>query len=488
MTGEVRTRPRPALPGTVAEIAASEPGEKSAALFDLDGTLIAGFSAKVFLQDRLRNREIGPAEVVRSLVLGLQGAAGLAGFQELMELSSRSLRGRRHEELMATGERLFAKRIARLVYPDVQRLVEAHQRRGHTVVLCSSATSYQVEPVASALGIKHVICNRMVVGDDGKLTGDIARPLVWGDAKATAAQEMATNLSVDLRRSWFYADGDEDVALMHLVGRPRPVNPGRRLAAVAKRRGWPIITVTGRGSTGVVGLARNAVGIASAVPAAAVGMAVGAIRRDKRAGLNVGLPLWITALFALNGVKLRVESGEEHLRSPRPAVFIFNHKNNFDSFLAAYLVRTNWTGVAKKELERDPMFGTVGRWMDAVFVDRSDTAVAIEQMKAMEGLAEKGLSVVVAPEGTRSHNGELLPFKKGAFRLAMATGLPIVPIVFRNSEVLGHRDANTIRPGTVDAVVLPPIDPAGWTLDDLPARIEEVRNLYLDAMEEWPAR
>jgi putative phosphoserine phosphatase/1-acylglycerol-3-phosphate O-acyltransferase len=473
-------------PGTVAEVDNSTDGPGNGAFFDLDGTLIAGFSAKVFLQDRLRNRDIGGGEVLRTLGLGLQGATGKAGFEELMEVSSKSLRGRRHEDLVATGDRLFKKRIAALVYPEMQRLVQAHQRRGHTVVLCSSATSYQVEPVASALGIEHVVCNRMVVDDEGKLTGDLVQPVIWGEGKARAAQELAEKLSVDLAQSWFYADGDEDVALMHLVGRPRPVNPRSRLEAVAKRRGWPILRVSGRGSTGAVGLARNAVGIASAVPAAALGIAVGAARRDKRAGLNVGLPAWIAALFAVNGVKLRVVEGEEHLKAPRPAVFIFNHKNNFDSFLAASLVRTNWTGVAKKELERDPMFRTLGRWMDAVFVDRSDSAVAVEQMKAMEGLARKGLSVMVAPEGTRSFNGELLPFKKGAFRVAMATGLPLIPIVFRNSEVLGHRDANTMRPGSVEAAVLPPIDVSDWTVENLAAHIEDVRRMYLDTLEDWP--
>jgi putative phosphoserine phosphatase / 1-acylglycerol-3-phosphate O-acyltransferase len=107
-------------------------------------------------------------------------------------------------------------------------------------------------------------------------------------------------------------------------------------------------------------------------------------------------------------------------------------------------------------------------------------------LKPLEEAAAKGLSIMVAPEGTRLDTHEVGPFKKGAFRMAMATGIPIVPIVIRNAEIIAGRNAATMNPGTVDAVVLPPIPVHDWTLDDLDARIAEVRQLFLDTLADWP--
>ena len=78
--------------------------------------------------------------------------------------------------------------------------------------------------------------------------------------------------------------------------------------------------------------------------------------------------------------------------------------------------------------------------MDVAFIDRSDPAEAVAALKPLEDLARKGLSVMVAPEGTRLDTRQVGPFKKGAFRIAMAAGLPIVPIVIRNAEVIAGRD------------------------------------------------
>jgi putative phosphoserine phosphatase/1-acylglycerol-3-phosphate O-acyltransferase len=69
----------------------------------------------------------------------------------------------------------------------------------------------------------------------------------------------------------------------------------------------------------------------------------------------------------------------------------------------------------------------------------------------------------------------------------MATGLPVVPIVIRNSDSVAGRNATTLHPGTVDIAVLPPIDVSDWTHDDLGKRIEEVRTRYLELLADWPA-
>jgi putative phosphoserine phosphatase/1-acylglycerol-3-phosphate O-acyltransferase len=79
------------------------------------------------------------------------------------------------------------------------------------------------------------------------------------------------------------------------------------------------------------------------------------------------------------------------------------------------------------------------------------------------------------------------PFKKGAFRIAMATGLPVVPIVIRNSDSVAGRNATTLNPGTVDIAVLPPVSVTDWTAANLPDKIEQIRENYLELLADWPA-
>src|SRR5439155_1595317 len=146
------------------------------------------------------------------------------------------LRGVPEKELEELAERIFARAIAAAIYPESRTLVQAHRRRGHTLALVSSATRYQVEPLARELGIPHVLCTRLEV-ENGRLTGRHVWPTCYGGGKALAARALAREQGVELRQSYFYTDSDEDLPLLEIVGRARPTNPSRRLAAIARRRG-----------------------------------------------------------------------------------------------------------------------------------------------------------------------------------------------------------------------------------------------------------
>ena len=130
--------------------------------------------------------------------------------------------------------------------------------------------------------------------------------------------------------------------------------------------------------------------------------------------------------------------------------------------------------------------GTIGKVLDAAFIDRDDPKAAVESLHKIEELARKGLSVLIAPEGTRLDTTEVGQFKKGPFRIAMAAGVPIVPIVIRNAEVIADRNSSTFNPGSVDVAVFPPIPTDDWTTENLTERIAEVRQLYLDTLRDWP--
>ena len=473
------------VPGSVAEVMASPAGSRIGAFFDLDGTLVAGFTAVILTQERFRSRDMGVGELISIIAAGLTHQLGRMEFEDLIDKASAALRGRSYSDLLQIGERLFAEKIEKRIYPEMRELVQAHLDRGHTVVLSSSALTIQVEPVARFLGIPNTLTNRFEVDGDGTLTGKVIRPIIWGPGKANAVQEFAAENKIDLARSYFYADGDEDVALMYLVGNPRPTNPGDKMREVARKRGWPVLEFNSRGSGGLIGQVRNLLGAGAIVPAAYGAVSWGLLTRNRRRGVNFFTTAFPQLLLAINGVTLNV-LGEQNLKKKRPAVFIFNHRNNFDPVIVGALVKDNWTGVGKKELANDPVVGTLGKLVDTVFIDREDPKAAVASLKEAEKLAQKGLSVVIAPEGTRLDTRSVGSFKKGPFRLAMSAGVPIVPIVLRNAEAISARDSSTLHPGTVDIVVYPPISVADWTLDDLTERIAEVRQLFVDTLENWP--
>ena len=473
------------LPGSVAEVQASPEGPQVGAFFDLDGTLVAGFTGVLMTQDRLRRGQMSVGEFIGMVQAGLNHQLGRSEFEDLIGKGARMLRGNSMSDLDELGERLFLQHVQKRIYPEMRALVRAHMARGHTVVLSSSALTVQVEPVAKFLGMTNVLSNQFETDVDGVITGEVRTPIIWGPGKARAVQGFAAKNGVDLARSYFYADGDEDVALMYLVGNPRPTNPGGKMEAVAVKRGWPVLRFSSRSGNSPVSQIRTVAGIASMVPAAAGAIGLGLLTRNRRVGVNFFTSTWSRLLMASIGIDLNV-LGEANLTAERPAVFLFNHRNQADPLIAGRLVSDNFTSVGKKELEKDPLMGTIGKMMDAAFIDRDDPKAAVESLHKMEELARKGLSILIAPEGTRLDTVEVGPFKKGPFRIAMATGIPLVPIVIRNAEVIADRNSSTFSAGTVDVAVFPPISVQDWTTENLNDRIAEVRQLYLDTLADWP--
>jgi HAD superfamily hydrolase (TIGR01490 family) len=235
----------------VAEIGASPAGPEIGAFFDLDGTLVDGFTAAVHVGDRIRRRQAGVGELLGVFDAALRYRFGRLEFERLIVRAAGYLHGELLDELDALGERLFVERVASRLYSHMHEIVQAHQARGHTVVMSSSALSIQALPVARFLGISNVQCNRFELDERGRLTGGIVEPIVWGATKAAAMQQFCADNGVAMQRSYFYADGDEEAASMSLVGCPRPVNPRSGLAAAAAAHGWPVMClVSGRRGPG----------------------------------------------------------------------------------------------------------------------------------------------------------------------------------------------------------------------------------------------
>ena len=321
---------------------------------------------------------------------------------------------------------------------------------------------------------------------DGVFTGEVIHPTCYGEGKAIAARQIAEQEGVDLDESYFYSDSHEDIQLLEAVGRPRPLNPNRQLAQIAKERNWPVRRFRSRGTPSLGDIIRTGLSYASVGPALGAGIIAGLINGSYREGLNVSGAVWSDLATSLAGIDLRVE-GEENAWAQRPAVFIFNHQSALDPILMLKIVRRDMTGVGKMEIKNDPVMGPIFAAAGVVFIDRAgitDASAAREALAPAVRALKQGRSISIAPEGTRSTTAKLGAFKKGAFHLAMQADVPIVPIVFRNVLDAFPKNAQVVRPATIEAIVLPPIDPSEWTLDTLEDEIDTIRKRYLEILHQ----
>jgi putative phosphoserine phosphatase / 1-acylglycerol-3-phosphate O-acyltransferase len=472
----------------VAGVYAAPRGPKVAAFFDYDGTVISGYSAMAFYNKRLRERDIGPTELAKMTWAGVRGVSTDAEFAELLDLSLAAYRGKTPDELLALGRALFKQEIAAQLHTEVWELVAAHHEMGHTVVLASSATRFQVQPMADDLGAEHVLCTELEVVD-GLVTGRVAGSPLWGLGKARAVRALAEAEGLDLPASFSYSNGDEDVMFLESAGHPVAVAPQRGLSAEAHRRGWPVLDCVPRGGRpSPVEMLRTVGFYGGFAAAVGAGIGVGLLRGSKREFLDVATALGSDLSLGLAGVTVEVVSGAEYL-STRPAIFVFNHQSKIDPIVVMKLVRGKFTGVAKKEAKNIPGFGQLFQLADVAFVDRGNTAQAKQVLEpAVAKVRDEGISLIMAPEGTRSATPKLGPFKKGAFHIAMQAGAPMVPIVIRNAGEVMWRGSQVIKAGTVQVQVLPPVDTSGWSTATLTQHVAQVRGMFVDTLTHWPGR
>src|SRR5262245_17502473 len=214
-------------------------GPHIGAFFDLDRTLLAGFSAASFVRELVRTGKIDLSSMAQGVAAVARFQFGGVGFSGFVAETVGALKGMAEHDLVDMGERLFTRELAASVYPESRALVHAHQKRGHTVAVVSSALRYQIEPLARDLDIEHIMCTRLGIDEGGLITGSVEHPSCYGVGKAIAGRDFAAAHGIDLKQSFFYTDSEEDLPLLDIVGRPRPINPSRALRAIAAKRGWP---------------------------------------------------------------------------------------------------------------------------------------------------------------------------------------------------------------------------------------------------------
>lgn len=470
------------VPGSKTEaitrdILQGESGPHIGAFFDLDRTLIKGFSAVEFFQARLFSGKMTAREIVAQFSGVLVYAMGQGNFAGLAAIGAQGVKGVKEEVFIELGEETYHKHLADEIYPESRALVDAHLEKGHTVAIISAATPYQVNPIARDLDVEQVLCTRLEI-TDGKFTGRIVEPACWGEGKAIAARGIAAQQKLDLSKSYFYTDSASDAPLLEIVGHPRPVNPDVKLSALAFKNNWPIFRFNDEEHPGLTNFIRTGVALGSLIPAALSGAVRGAFNWSWQDGVNSLMASVGDFVVSAAGIELVVH-GEERLWSHRPAVFIFNHQSSADVFIVSKLIRKNATGIAKKELKTMPLIGQLMTAAGVIFIDRKNREKAIEAMKPAVEALQNDTSVIIFPEGTRSKDYKLGPFKKGAFHLAMQAGVPIVPVIIRNAHDAMPKGTNVFRSAAVDVVVLPPVSTKRWKKENLNRHIDKIRAMYL---------
>jgi putative phosphoserine phosphatase/1-acylglycerol-3-phosphate O-acyltransferase len=227
------------LEDAIAAVYDVEPGPQVVACFDYDGTLISGFSARAFYRHRILNNEIGPIELTRTILAMVRGIHTEEDFAAFLDMSLQTWKGKTEDELLELGAGLFKHDIGSKLHTEVWQLVQAHHDMGHTVVVASSATRFQVEPMAEEVGARHILCTPLEVVD-GLLTGRVAGRALWSEGKAEALVALADEHGYDLSASFAYSNGTEDLPLLDAVGRSVCFEPVVGLRTAAEHVGWPV--------------------------------------------------------------------------------------------------------------------------------------------------------------------------------------------------------------------------------------------------------
>ncbi|HOD35009.1 MAG TPA: lysophospholipid acyltransferase family protein [Syntrophales bacterium] len=190
--------------------------------------------------------------------------------------------------------------------------------------------------------------------------------------------------------------------------------------------------------------------------------------------------LWAMIMLFLTSVKVEVR-GRENVSYGRSQIFMSNHQSGFDIFVLLAYTPRYFAWIAKKELFRIPFFGLALRRLGAIEIDRKNVVRAMHSIEDAARIIREGKSVMTFPEGTRSKDGHIQPFKKGVFHLALKSGVPIVPVTLIGTREIMPKTSLRVTPGQVTLIIHPPV----WVTDYSEATVEEliaeVRKPIVDA-------
>ncbi len=183
-----------------------------------------------------------------------------------------------------------------------------------------------------------------------------------------------------------------------------------------------------------------------------------------------GARTWLRAC----GATVTVRGGDQ-LDPDRNYVFVSNHRSYLDTATLFFFAGRKMGLVAKRELLKVPIFGQGMNFVNIIAIDRSNPERAMRSMEKARQVMAGGCSFGVFVEGTRAMPGELLPFKKGAFHLALQTNSPIIPVAIKNTDWMMGKRTGVAFAGEIEMVLLPPIETSDLGADAIPELIRATR-------------
>lgn len=222
----------------LAELTGSQASARGpvVAYFDLDRTLIAGYSITSLALTKMWSGSLSAGRILRHAGIFLHWGLGRSDYHQLLESTVGALQGMSEAEIAELGEQAFERRMKPNVYTEGRMLIDAHRKLGHEPVIVTSATRYQTLPIARDLGVTQIYCTELEI-EHGLITGR-ATPC-YGPGKKKAADVHMGFREAELEDAYFYTDSCEDLPLLEEVGQPVAVNAKSSLARVADSRGWP---------------------------------------------------------------------------------------------------------------------------------------------------------------------------------------------------------------------------------------------------------
>ena len=187
---------------------------------------------------------------------------------------------------------------------------------------------------------------------------------------------------------------------------------------------------------------------------------------------------WARTLLRIAGVRVHV-IGQENILLDRPQIFMSNHQSDFDIFAVLGHIPGEFRWIAKAELFRIPLFGHAMKAAGYIPIDRKNHAKAMQSIAEAVKKIKENRSVMSFPEGTRSVDGTIGPFKPGMFLLAMQAGVPIAPVTIIGANRIWPKRSLNITPGNIVIVVDKPIDVSNYPLEKRNELIEKVRHIII---------
>lgn len=188
---------------------------------------------------------------------------------------------------------------------------------------------------------------------------------------------------------------------------------------------------------------------------------------NQKVGSYIGGVIWARINTICTPAIIKV-IGKQHINKKQSYIIVANHLSTFDIFSMYGWLGIDFKWVMKHEIRKYPGVGFGSQAVGHIFIDRSSTAKAIKSINNAKEKIKNGTSVIFFPEGTRSKSRMLLPFKKGAFRLAFDLQLPILPVSINGTDQVWPTGTFNIFPGRVNLIIHPPIDITNYNENQLP--------------------